>query len=152
MVKIINDFVESRCTTCGYGFFEGNDSAVKFARTISKNERRQWAKYGKIPTAFKEYLARKFNFVPANDRGFTHRIDQGGSRKKKTDGIAEILEYLLDGHCQNLNSQQEIDLMAEQIFQDHFQAAHSLYKANADYIWCKIEQEFQFKMGRKNGK
>ena len=51
MSKIITDFLKCAGHSNGFGYFEGNELAVSYAKTISSNQRRKYERYGTIPTA-----------------------------------------------------------------------------------------------------
>ena len=56
MSNPVDDFVASFKTVYGEGFFEGNLTAVHYAQTMSKSQRRKYRRYGTIPKAFFDYL------------------------------------------------------------------------------------------------
>lgn len=45
MSKMVNDFLRSRRTRNGYGFFEGVSEVVEFSRKVGKRERRAYERY-----------------------------------------------------------------------------------------------------------
>jgi len=67
MSKIMDDFIKSARTSCGYGFFETVRSeknhpgldVVDYAMKIGKLQLRKYKRYGVIPTAFFSYLKEK---------------------------------------------------------------------------------------------
>lgn len=73
MSKIIDDFIKSANTECGYGFFEfekldSNNSVqdvVDYALKISKSQARQYKRYKIVPIAFISYL-KSLEVIPEN--------------------------------------------------------------------------------------
>ena len=80
MSKIIADFLKCAGHRNGFGFFEGNERAALFAKTISISQRRKYVRYGTIPIALFQYLisinAIQCNvYVPENERTISVLLD-----------------------------------------------------------------------------
>jgi hypothetical protein len=56
MSSIVADFVRSRETRDGYGFWEGIPVASERALALSKRQRRRYLRYGVVPPDFFDFL------------------------------------------------------------------------------------------------
>ena len=56
MGSIVADFVRSRETTNGYGFWEGMPAASERAVGLSKRQKRRYLRYGVVPPDFFDFL------------------------------------------------------------------------------------------------
>jgi hypothetical protein len=56
MCNILRDFMRSRNTSNGFGYFEGDPMAVKHASSMSKNQIRGSTRYQTVTRAFYAYL------------------------------------------------------------------------------------------------
>jgi hypothetical protein len=54
--SLVADFVRSRETTNGYGFWEGIPAASERAVGLSKRQKRRYQRYGVVPSDFFDFL------------------------------------------------------------------------------------------------
>ena len=73
MCKVVYDFIKSADRGNGFGYFADNETAVLFAKAISRSQKRKYNRYGIIPAAFFNYLEeieaiKREEFIPEKFR------------------------------------------------------------------------------------
>ena len=73
MCRIISDFIKSGDCLFGYGYFEGDLNAVRYAEKVSRSQKRKYKRYGIIPAAFFDYsesieAIKRDKFIPEEYR------------------------------------------------------------------------------------
>jgi hypothetical protein len=106
MCKIVYDFIKSADRSDGFGYFADNESAVMFAKAISRSQRRKYNRYGIIPAAFFDYLEsidaiKREKFIPEKDRTVDHLLDllwitPNRNQQERSDGECLRVEILKD--------------------------------------------------------
>jgi hypothetical protein len=149
MFKIISDFINSGNSSNGCGFFEGKSEALKYARTITKNQRRGYKRHGKLPKAFRDYLVKHLEFVSPEEKttGFPFDADKKPIKKNEMDD--RILSWLQSGQCSSPNFQRELNLMIGQILEKDLGIPSILYKADSQHLWRRMEKQYRYKVGKR---
>ena len=106
MCRIVSDFIKSAANLNGYGYFEGNLNAAKYAVTISRSQKRKYKRYGIIPAAFFNYLEsidaiRREKFIPEKNRTVNHLLDllyvtPNRNQEERSEGECLRVEILKD--------------------------------------------------------
>ena len=134
MCKIIDDFIKSAEHNEGYGYFEGNLIAVRYAKTIGRNgrkgrnQKRKYKRYGTIPTAFFNYLKaigaiKREKFIPEKYR----TLDM-------------LLDLLSETVNQNTLHSSEAKILRTEILKDQYPEPKKTI-GSAQHIWKKLETD-----------
>ena len=80
MCKLVREFIKSRNSSNGFGFFAGDKVAVKFAEKVSLSQRRKFKRRGIIPAALLNYLEKieaikRDKFIPEEERTVDWLLD-----------------------------------------------------------------------------
>ncbi len=128
MCKLINDFIKSSDADFGYGYFEEDHIAVRFAQSLSKSQKRQYCRYGIIPRSFMGYL-KSIKVIPFEFR----------SPKKGCD-IYFLLELLWEGPYEDNKARSAGSFFRSEILKDVCPMLKRSF-GTADNIWKRIERE-----------
>ena len=104
MCKVVYDFIKSADRGNGFGYFADNETAVLFAKAISRSQKRKYNRYGIIPAAFFNYLEeikaiKREEFIPEKFRTDDYLLDQlyytpHRNKKKRSEGECLRVEIL----------------------------------------------------------
>ena len=128
MCKAVSDFVKSSETVNGYGRFEGRETALRLALDMSKNQKRQFHRYGIVPAALFRYLKE----VRAIKRE-THIPKE----KRTIDGL---LDLLWDGGYRDGKSRSEAECLRFEILKERYPMLRKSF-GGAGGIWRRGEEE-----------
>jgi hypothetical protein len=136
MSNPVDDFVASFKTVYGEGFFEGNLTAVHYAQSMSKSQRRKYRRYGTIPKAFFDYLKNALG-VDRNSLSSNTRIEKGKSVPVKKDPTGELLELLWSSPYKDRTSSCEREILRMEILMDEFPMLRRS-QASGKNLWERI--------------
>ena len=104
MCKVVCDFIKSADRSNGFGYFAKNETAVMFAKTISRSQKRKYNRYGIIPAAMFNYLEaveaiKRDKFMPEKLRTDDYLLDllwntPNRNQKKRSEGECLRVEIL----------------------------------------------------------
>lgn len=140
MSDIIEDFINSKSCTRGYGFWEGNSEASKFAKTITMNQEKCYRRHGRIPKAFKDFLRQslKFDLPKRVDTEFDGPEHHRHPRTKDpANPNLDFLEYLFQGRCSDSKYEQEVESIIVAALLDR-KTPRQLFKADAGHVWFML--------------
>ena len=128
MCKLISDFIKSSDTGFGFGHFEGDDTAIRFAQSMSKSQKRQYRRYGVIPIAFIGYL-KKIKVVPFE-----------AHFPKKSRDIYALLELLWEGPYKDKTARSTGSYLRSEILKDMYPMLKKSF-GTAENIWKRLERD-----------
>ena len=128
MCKLISDFIKSSDTGFGFGHFEGDHTAIRFAQSMSKSQKRQYRRYGVIPTSFIGYL-KIMRVIP-----FEAHLPKTGH------DIHSLLELLWEGPYENKTARSAGSYLRSEILKDMYPMLKKSF-GTAENIWQRIKRD-----------
>ena len=128
MCKIVYDFIKSSDRSDGFGYFADNETAVIFAKTISRSQKRKHKRHDIIPAALLNYLEKselikRQKFIP---------------EKNRTVGL--LLDLLSETTNKETKQRSEAEILRTEILKDlHPELKKAM--GSAQHIWKKLETD-----------
>ena len=128
MCRIISDFIVSADKMDGFGYFEGDITAIHYAQSISLSQKRKYKRYGIIPAALLNYLEK------------SELIKRERYLPEKYRTVGMLLDLLSETANQNTERSLEAEILRTEI-QKGLHPELKRAMGSAQHIWKKLETD-----------